>query len=660
MCGIAGLSQLPDAPTDRLRRLGRVMAGALHHRGPNGSGVWQEAENGLALCHSRLSILDLSNAGAQPMASASSRYRIVFNGEIYNHLELRAKIACEPGFVGWRGHSDTETLLAAIEVWGLTQALKNAEGMFAIAVWDRRLRRLSLARDRLGEKPLYYGQVGDGLAFASELKALRTLPSAPVVLDPEAIKAFAHFGYVPEPFSIYSGVRKVPPGTIVSFTGANAAPESKPFWEFAEVARAGVTSKHSEHEFALAMKTIEHKIKEVVQSQMLSDVPVGSFLSGGIDSTLVTALMREGSEHKVRSFSIGFDAAEYDETTHAAVVAGYLGTAHTGFRVTERDGLEIVPELAKIYDEPFADSSQIPTLVLCRLAREGISVALTGDGGDEVFGGYNRYLFAPKAWARVSRLPTSIRRHLPMLARILHRLGGTDNSVLRWATERAGLPASTLHKIATLGERLGDAESLAELYLGLTQAGPGNGLLHRELRGSRKPSLPLHDHMSCLTDAEWMMAMDSLGYLPGDILVKVDRAAMSSSLETRAPLIDRRVVEAAWRLPRQLRVSGHIGKIALRHLIDAYVPRSVMERPKQGFAIPLDQWLRGALREWGEALLAPDQLARSEIFDPQRVRNLWLSHQSGHRNAGSALWSILMFLAWQEHALAPRGRVEAA
>lgn len=646
MCGISGFWSMSSDHVRDLEEIGRAMSRTLRHRGPDADGVWADPDAGLVLAHRRLSILDPSPQGAQPMPSASGRYVVVFNGEIYNHLDLRRRLDVAGSAPDWRGHSDTETLLAAIDEWGLEKALDAASGMFALALWDRAARTFHLARDRVGEKPLYFGHVRSGLAFASELKAILAVTGGRPELNREALAAYMAHGYVPEGQSIYSGLFKVPPGAILRFDGPTSGGENLRARGFlAETVEAGAKRRREHRSLEASSVEVEHLLRDVVFSQMVSDVPLGSFLSGGIDSTLVTALMQSVSARPVRSFSVGFREAAFDESAHAAAVAKHIGTDHTGFVLTEADALAVIPQLSEIYDEPFADSSQIPTVLLCREARRAVTVALTGDGGDEVFGGYNRHIFVPRAWRGARRIPGPLRRRFGMLAGLLHRLGGADNPLLRSAIRRAGLPVSTLERIVGLGSALGRAESLPDLYRALTRIGPGSGLLRPGLRAEAEDRDPV-EGFDLLEPAEWMMALDSLTYLPGDILVKVDRAAMASSLETRAPFLDRRVVEAAWSLPCEMRIHGREGKRILRTILDRHVPRDLVERPKQGFAIPLDRWLRTELRPWAETLLDGDRIEAQGVLDRKAVRALWESHLAGRRNVGSAIWTALMLVAW--------------
>jgi asparagine synthase (glutamine-hydrolysing) len=650
MCGIAGFWTLDaglhgEAGEAALRR----MADAIAHRGPDADGYWSDAETGVGLAHRRLSILDLSPAGAQPMPSASGRHEIVFNGEIYNHLELRAALERDGAAPAWRGHSDTETLLAAIECWGVAETLPRLFGMFAFALWDRGERALWLARDRLGEKPLYYGWSGRTLLFGSELKALKGFPGFAPLLDRDAVAAYLRFGYVPCPHTIYQGVRKLPPAAYLRLAtpAPGAAPPPQAYWSLKTIAESG-TENRLAGGFEEAVQALEAVLGEVVSSQMLSDVPLGAFLSGGVDSSLITALMQEHSSRPVRTFSIGFEEARFNESAQAREVAKHLRTDHTAFMVTEADALALAAELPRIYDEPFADSSQLPTILLSRLTRQSVTVAMSGDGGDEMFGGYNRYLFGPKLWRRLGRLPAPARRGIALAASLAQRFGsGAGSGALSSLAARFGLPATTIDRLSKFGAALGRAQNIDGFYREIVSAwpAPGDILLHPR----EAPSLLDQDDPPALADAaERMMALDALTYLPDDILVKVDRAAMSASLETRAPFLDARVVELAWRLPMSAKISEGVGKRILREMLYRRVPRELIERPKQGFAVPLDAWLRGALRDWAETLLSRGRLTASGLFEADAVRAVWDDHLAGRDNAGARLWAVLMLQSWLE------------
>lgn len=637
MCGICGF--FGSAGSVSLATV-TAMAKAIHHRGPDAGDAWIDTDAGIALGHRRLSILDLSPAGAQPMASASGRYIIAFNGEIYNHLSLRDDLRERGKAPDWRGHSDTETLLALIAADGLPATLRAAQGMCALALWDRDTRELHLARDRMGEKPLYLANTSTGWAFGSELKALLALPGFRPRLSQAALRNYMAYGYVQEELCIFEGVQKIPPGTIVTLAGTETEPLTEAYQTFDHIVAESVENRDSGGQARL-----EDTLSRAVTDQMISDVPLGCFLSGGIDSSLIAALMQAHSDRPVRTFSIGFTEARFNEAPHAAAVARHLKTNHTEFILSEDDALAVVPSLPAIYDEPFADSSQIPTALLCREARGAVTVALTGDGGDEVFGGYNRHILSPGLLRGFGRVPRALRAPMGRAVGALGRLVTAEDALLRRVSRRLGLPVTALDKAISLGPMLATANDVADFYRHFTRA-PGWGGIVSDSAIPDPPDLP--DALSSLTPAEWMMAMDSRSYLPGDILVKVDRAAMAVSLETRAPFLDARVIAAAWALPPEDKIADGKGKQPLRRLLFRHVPQELIERPKQGFSIPLDRWLRGGLRDWAQVLLDDDYLFTPLPIDAVAARALWHEHQSGRRNNGQLLWTILMLLSWVE------------
>ena len=640
MCGIVGMMFHRGSELDRIVS---DMTGMIRYRGPDNSGVWCDSDHRLALGHARLSILDLSPAGHQPMESASGRYIIVFNGEIYNHLELREQLR---GFL-WRGHSDTETLLAAFETWGVEKALQATVGMFALALWDRVERRLILARDRIGEKPLYYGWSNGTFLFASELKALDAYPGWRPDIDREALALYMRYAYVPLPYSIYTGIRKLLPGTYATISSACPAgywPEPKPYWSAVAVAKQPHRRDWTD---SVAADELNRLLSLAVKGQMVADVPLGVLLSGGIDSSTVVALMQAQSSRPVKTFSIGFREDDYNEAPGAKAVAEHLGTDHTEFYVSPADALAVIPHLSSMYDEPFGDSSAIPTYLVARLAKQQVTVALSGDGGDELFGGYNRYSWGSSIWRRIARVPVSMRAIAAYALTLL--------SPEQWdrigRRLRTGLPAS-LH-LSTLGEKVHklaavlDSDSQAELYRRLVS-------LQRETAslviGTQEKSIWADTQAQQLGErgiSEAMMFHDLVGYLTDDILAKVDRAAMAISLETRMPLLDHRVVEFAWSLPLSMKIRTESqGKWLLRQVLYRYVPKHLVERPKMGFGIPLDSWLRGRLRDWAEALLEESRLRREGYFEPAPIRTKWREHLSGRRNWQYWLWNVLMFQVW--------------
>ena len=647
MCGIAGFvgGGFANGGSGARAVLAR-MTGAIAYRGPDSAGAWIDPEPKVALGHRRLAILDLSPAGEQPMTSASGRYVTVYNGEIYNHLELRERLSGP-----WRGHSDTETLLAAIEAWGLEKALTECAGMFALALWDKQERVLILARDRLGEKPLYYGWQGEGaeaaFLFGSELKALARHPAFRREIDRQALSLFTRFNYVPAPHSIYAGISKLPPGAFLTLRAGEKAPAITPYWSAAEVAASG-SADPLDIGPEEAVVELERVLGKAVSQQMISDVPLGAFLSGGVDSSTVVALMQAQSSRPVKSFSIGFEDPAYNEAEHAGAVARHLGTDHTELYVRPEDALAAIPSLPSIYDEPFADASQVPTLLVSRLARRDVTVALSGDGGDELFAGYNRYRLAARNWGRISKVPRALRgaaaKGLTALSpEQWNKVAGALAPILP-ASLRLSLPGEKVHKAA---RGLASA-SADELYQGLVSSWRDPSAL--VVGGSEPPTLgrEVLARLDGLGTCERMMALDMLTYLPDDILAKVDRAAMSVSLETRVPLLDHRVVEFAWRLPTDLKLRGNETKWVLRQLLYRHVPRALIERPKMGFGIPIDAWLRGPLKGWAEELISERRLSSEGYFRPEPIRAAWEAHQSGRANMQYHLWAILMFQSWLE------------
>ena len=612
------------------------MADALHLRGPDDLGTWADAEAGVAFGHRRLAILDLSPAGHQPMMSSTGRYVIAFNGEIYNHLELRKELP----EVAWRGHSDTETLLAGVEVWGLEATLQRCVGMFAIALWDSQERTLQLARDRFGEKPLYYGWIGQGseraFVFASELKALKAYPGFANPVSREALAQYLRFTYVPAPLSIYEDIYKLEPGCLLTMSAPSTGFQVKRWWTMAEVVQSGLNNPlRNETE---ALQLLEERLADAVRLQALADVPLGAFLSGGVDSSTIVALMQQQAVRPVKTFTVGFAEAGFDESPHARVVAQHLGTEHHELFVTAPEAREVITALPQMYDEPFADSSQIPTHLVCKAARQQVTVALSGDAGDELFGGYNRYFWGPHIWNRLAWMPFALRRTLGQAIRALPTSGWESLSGLA-GVSRLGEKA---HKLAA---RLTTVRDMDDLYWSLVSEWTETDCLVLGLEASSKPAV----HVPAgLDPVERMMFYDTLTYLPDDILCKVDRAAMSVSLETRVPFLDHRVAELAWRLPMNMKVRGNTGKWALRQVLYKYVPRELIERPKAGFAIPIGQWLRGPLRDWAEALLDENRLRQEGYLNPLPIRAAWQQHLSGRYDWTPRLWSVLMFQAWLE------------
>ena len=652
MCGIAGFwDQGGRLGAEEAARALRSMTDAVRHRGPDDEGSWFDPESGLALGHRRLSIIDLSPAGHQPMSCAQGRYRIVFNGEIYNFVALRGELEAL-GHGPWRGHSDTEVLLAAIAQWGVRGALERAAGMFAFALWDSARRELVLARDRLGEKPLYWGWQGRTLLFGSELKALRAFANWHGELDRAAAASYLRFGYVPAPQSIYRGIAKLAPAhwLLVRSDGSCQGPQA--YWSARTVTQEAAASRAAVPERELSDE-LDALLRDAVSRQMVADVPLGAFLSGGVDSSTVVALMQAQSARPVRTFSIGFAEAAYDEARRARTVATHLGTDHTELYVTPRDALAVIPKLATMYDEPFGDSSQIPTFLVAQLARQHVTVALSGDGGDELFAGYNRYAGARSTFARLARLPLQLRQAAAATIRAtppaaLERFAALLNRVLpaRWQFAYAVDKAYKLAEVMTLPD-------VASFYRRVVALWPQPGEIFPSVAPAISPVDDPAQFSGFASDIEAMMALDLVTYLPDDILVKVDRAAMAVGLETRIPLLDHRVVEFAWRAPLKSKVSGGHTKRLLRSVLHRYVPPALIARPKMGFSLPVGDWLRGPLRDWAETLLAPERLVREGLFDVPAVRKAWQEHLDGRRNWQHRLWTLLMFQAWLERWQSP-------
>ena len=639
MCGIVGFVQPGGFSAAGARSVLSAMAAAIAHRGPDDDGLWLDVGGGVALAHRRLAVIDLSAAGHQPMFSFSGRYVIVFNGEIYNHAEIRKQIDARfATAISWCGNSDTEVLLAAIECYGLRRALDDAIGMFAFALWDRHARTLYLARDRLGEKPLYWGWQNRVFMFGSELKALVAHPSFAGEVDREALLALLRHNYVPAPWSIYRGIRKLVPGSFVKLAlglrgGAGSdLPEPTRYWSLDNAIERG-----REQPFTGgaddAVAALHNVLEDAVVSQVAADVPVGAFLSGGIDSTTIVALMQANSSRPVRTFTVGFEESRYDEAGHAREVARRLGTEHHELYASARDALDVIPRLPSLYDEPFADSSQIPTFLVAQMTRRYVTVALSGDGGDELFGGYQRYFRMRDILSVLSPIPPGVRR----------LSGQAINAIpTHW-----GNGLKLFDRARKLAELLG-FERDEQLYHSLVShwRDPSAVVRHvseRRVNLSDPVAWPRAEGVESR-----MMAVDAVTYLPDDILVKVDRAAMGVSLETRAPFLDHRVVELAWRLPLSVKIRGRQGKWVLRQVLRRYVPPELVNRPKMGFGVPLASWLRGELRDWAEALLDERRLRTDGYFDPAPIRERWGEHISGRRRWDASLWTVLMFQAWLE------------
>jgi asparagine synthase (glutamine-hydrolysing) len=646
MCGIAGF--LSRSTLDRAHQVAILdqMSQQIVHRGPDSCGFWMDTDAGAALTHRRLAIIDVSPAGHQPMVSASGRFVLVFNGEIYNHLDLRTKL----GALHWRGHSDTETLLAAFDAWGLRRTLETCVGMFALAVWDTRDRCLTLARDRFGEKPLYYGYQRGFLLFGSELKALRAHPSFAAQINRDALTLYMRYGYISAPYSIYANIYKLEPGHFVQFkhsTGDLAASRSEPYWSLTASIKQARMKLFAGTETE-AINELDTRLRNTVRRQMIADVPLGAFLSGGVDSSTLVALMQAQSSRPVQTFTIGFQAAGYDEAHHARAIAKHLGTEHTEFYVSPNDVLPVIEMLPFLYDEPFGDSSQIPTFLVSQLTRKKVTVGVSGDGGDELFGGYNRHITLPHLWRRFGFIPAAFREFFGRTLMLASpHTWSRISSLLTPILPRQSRVTHFGDKLQKLAGLLAAPDPM-HMYLEVVSQWKNPAEI---VIGGTEPlvSLTRQEDWPDLDDFEQlMMALDTLSYLPGDILTKIDRASMGVSLETRLPFLDHELAEFVWSLPLQLKIRDGEGKWILRRVLDRYVPANLIERPKAGFAVPIDSLLRGPLRDWAENLLDEARLRQEGYFNPLMIRRKWAEHMSGRRNWQDSLWNVLMFQAWLE------------
>lgn len=639
MCGIAGLLTFDSAISrQQLHGIAESMGTSLRHRGPDDEGIWIDPEAPVALVHRRLSIVDLSPAGHQPMISSDGRFVITYNGEIYNHEEIRPELLARG--IRFRGHSDTEVMLEAFAAHGIETTVKRLIGMFALAVWDRRERTLTLVRDRLGIKPMFWAKFGGTFMFGSELKALRAYPGWSPQINRNAVASFMRFNYVPAPHSIYDGVQKLEPGSILTLPWGRE-PQIAKFWDARSVALSGLSApiKGSDAEL---VEQLEALLGDAVRRRMIADVPLGAFLSGGVDSSTVVALMQNANLGPVRTFTIGFEMPGFDEAPHAAAVARHLGTQHTELTVTAREALDVIPRLPEIYDEPFADSSQIPTFLVSAMTRKHVTVALSGDGGDELFAGYNRYQLASRLWRGLSLLPRSFRQSI---GDFITRIPAERWSRLLGFLPDKARPAQIGDKLHKLASVVGLADG-GEVYRRLVSHWEPNDVMRdaAEFKGMLWDPAVAQEIPGFL---EQMQFLDTITYLPDDILAKVDHASMAVALEARVPLLDHRVVEFSWRLPRTAKIRGGKTKWLLRQVLDRHVPREIIERPKMGFGIPLAEWLRGPLRDWAESLLAEKRLREAGLLDPATVRRYWHEHLQGHRNWQYLLWDALMLEAWR-------------
>lgn len=647
MCGINGFfsTSIKDGADIAVLNMNQ----AIQHRGPDANSVWQDNQINLLLGHCRLAIQDISSAGHQPMVSENERYVIAFNGEIYNHLVLRKELSSQGLNPSWRGHSDTETLLACFNAWGVSKSLKKLVGMFAIALWDRKLNLLTLARDRLGEKPLYWGWQGENLYFTSGLEALKANPFFKTEIDRNSITLLLRHNCIPAPYSIYRGIKKLNPGHYVQLSLSNLmqAREAEPisYWSLNNTVEAGIETPFagsSDH----AIDVLEKALLVSVDNQMLSDVPLGAFLSGGIDSSTIVALMQTQSSDPIKTFTIGFDDEGYNEAKHAKTIARHLGTEHTELYIQASDALDVIPKLPDIYSEPFSDSSQIPTFLVSELASQHVKVALSGDGGDELFGGYNRYLIAQDVWKKSRKIPEPARKLISSILLTVppakwDSIFNTISPVLPQQL-RIRTVGDKAHKLASVLS----LESNYEYYRALTSH--WRHPEHIVIGGYEPITLASNYDAWPKTDSfeHTMMAIDAQTYMPDDILVKVDRAAMANSLETRVPFLDHRIVELAWRMPLDYKIRNGEGKWLLKQVLFRHVPQELIERPKMGFGIPIHEWLRTSLRDWAEDLLDENTLRAQGYFHPEPIRRMWLEHLSGRLNHQHRLWDILMFQAW--------------
>ena len=645
MCGIAGFLNFKQTQTqDTLISLGKKMSDTLIHRGPDDFGIWVDEKDGICLAHRRLAILDLSPLGHQPMVSQSKRYVLIFNGEIYNYMEIRKDL--ESKNCNFKGHSDTEVMLSAFETWGRFESLKIFTGMFAIALWDHKEKQLYLVRDRLGKKPLYYGFMGNTFLFGSELKALKTHPEFQKRINRNALTAFLRYSCIPTPYSIYENIYKLPSGNVLTLNpqkGWNQI-ELTSYWSFQEIAQKNRDLPFHNNE-AEAVEELETLIKDAVKIRMYSDVPLGAFLSGGIDSSLVTALMQSQSEIPIKTFTIGFQESGYNEAPYAKEIARHLGTNHTEFYLSPKDAMDVIPILPVLYDEPFADPSQIPTYLVSKLAKHQVTVALSGDGGDEIFVGYNRYLIAKNMRGKIFRLPIPLKKifSIGMTKISPQPINSLFSSFSRFNLPflKEERPGEKLHKLA----QILTVSSCEEMYYQLVShwKDPEAIVIDGKEPFTYLKTVQWNSKMSCV---EKMMAWDTLTYLPDDILAKVDRASMGVSLEVRAPLLDHRVVEYAWNLPEAQKIKQKETRWILRKILYQYVPKELIERPKMGFGLPIGEWLRGPLREWSESLINEQKIKNENFFQPKPIREKWEEHLSKKRNWYDLLWNILMFEAW--------------
>ena len=651
MCGITGFVSYPGQENENKVDVINKMTSKLFHRGPDDSGTWIDDSNNIALGHRRLSIIDLSSAGHQPMLSSCKRFVLVFNGEIYNHLALRNEINKSNKFSNsWLGSSDTETLLRCFEIWGFEKTLSKLVGMFSICLFDKELKALHLARDRIGEKPLYYGHINNSFVFSSELKALKEYPNFNNKIDRDALKKYFQFLYIPAPKTIYQNIFKLKPGYYLSIpldkihNLKDIKKYINSYWNLGD----HIIQSNNIKEDGEYLNELETHLENAIDSQSIADVPLGAFLSGGIDSSLITALMQKNTTTPVKTFTIGFEEISFDESPYAKKVAEYLGTDHSELFVTSKETRDVIPNLPYIYDEPFADSSQIPTFLVCAAARSKVTVALSGDAGDELFGGYNRYFWGPRIWQKFSWMPFFVRKIIGNSMDLVpsYGLNYLEKNMHKYSKKNITKIGNKFDKISKV---LKSSRNVDDMYSSLTSEWDiTSSVVIDDSDTSHDYILEKTNFKACQNDSLNMMYKDILSYLPDDILCKVDRAAMASSLETRAPFLDHRVVEFALGMPIELKIRNNKGKWALREILYKYVPKDMMERPKTGFSIPIGDWLRGPLKEWAEELLDNDKIKSQGYLKPEIVSSIWTLHKSGKYDYTSRIWSILMFQSWLE------------
>jgi asparagine synthase (glutamine-hydrolysing) len=648
MCGIVGFMGGENySGTGGVHNILKNMSNAIVSRGPDDCGIWSD-NTYVGLAHRRLSILDLSPAGHQPMHSFSERFVMVYNGEIYNHLDLRNELKESGRKIEWKGHSDTETLLSGFAIWGIKQTINRCVGMFAFAVWDKYEKKLTLGRDRIGEKPLYFGWQGSGTSssflFSSELKSLKHHPAFSGDINRDSLSLLMRHNYIPAPHSIYQGIHKLLPGYLMTVSLKNKKPVFYQYWSLVEKASSQINNPFTGTDEE-AKNMLEKLLASSVKKQMISDVPLGAFLSGGVDSSIIVALMQSQSSKPIKTFSIGFDEKNYNEANYAKAVASHLNTDHTELYVDSQQALNVIPKLNSLYCEPFADSSQIPTYLVSELAKKKVSVCLTGDGGDEVFGGYNRYILTSNLWNRISKVPIPMKKSLSFGINSISPSGWNMalDSLQKFFPEKYKMNniGEKLHK----GSRVLSSKSVDELYFRLVSNWDPQDIII----GVNEPETILainNPEFDNLDNIQKMMAKDTLTYLPDDIQVKVDRATMGVSLEGRAPFLDHKLIEFSWSLPLHLKIRNGTGKWLLREVLYRHVPKSLIERPKMGFGIPIDSWLRGPLRDWAEDLLDENRLSKEGYFNPRPIRKRWEEHLSGKFNWQNELWGILIFQSW--------------